>query len=80
MSNIQNPELSEKLRSLADDHYTHIDDSIDSGYGLENWFRAYIQSDAFARLPPEIKLDAFNTYEGIKKYLNSVFDAIDAYD
>jgi hypothetical protein len=80
MPDNQNLELGEKLRSLADDHYTHINDSIDSGYGLESWFRAYIQSNAFAGLPPELKLDTFNTYEGIKKYLNSVFDIIDAYD
>ena len=48
MPDNQNPELGEKLRSLAGNHYTHINDSIDSGYGLESWFRAYIQSDAFA--------------------------------
>jgi hypothetical protein len=80
MTNNQNVEIGEKLRSLSDDHYSHIDNAIDSGFGIESWFRAYIQSDAFARLPPEIKLEAFNTYEGIKKYLKSIFDTIDAYD
>ena len=80
MPNIQNPELAEKLEAFASDHYGHIEGSIDSGYGLASWFKAYIQSDAFARLPPELKLEAFNTYEGINMYLKSVFDAIDAYD
>jgi len=76
----KNSELGKKLETLASNHYGHINSAIDSPCGLENWYKAYIQSPSYDRLPPELKLEAFNTYQGINKYLQSVFEVVDEED
>lgn len=41
-------------------------------HGLSAWFKAYTQSEDFAKLTNENKAEAFDTYENLKYVLESI--------
>ena len=77
MNKENNPELADKLRALAIRHFSQISDMVDKAY-LTAWFRAFMKSPEFERLPAEMKVIEFDSYCSINKYLNEVFEIIDA--
>jgi len=76
MERKNNPELGEALRSLAIRHYSQIADIVDKG-DLTSWFRAFMKSHEFEVMSAEMKVDTFDLYYVINRYLNELFELID---
>lgn len=49
-----------------------IHNAVARTFGLSAWFKAYTQSEEFAKLSKEFKAEAFETYENLKYTLQSI--------
>lgn len=41
-------------------------------HGISGWFKAFIASDDFSKLDPNLKKEAFAAYEGLQWFLNKM--------
>lgn len=51
-----------------------ISNACDRLFSVSAWFKAYTQSEEFAKLSNEFKGEAFDTYEDLMKMLNFLND------
>jgi hypothetical protein len=67
----KHPEM-EDLFSVISGSYEELNEALASAFGLDAWFNAYLQSDAFTSLSRDKRAEAFSLYRAIYTFFECI--------
>jgi hypothetical protein len=79
--------VEELSQDAIDDFIMMIDSNADAfvelvarTFGIDSWFKAYIQSDIFIKLDEDSRGECFEAYAGVKNFLERFDDSCRHFD